>query len=128
IESGVPLPLASVRNRRSLVALGNLADFVVTCATHPAARGEVFFVSDDEDVSTPELIRRLARAMGRPARLWPVPPALLNGAASALGKRDFAQPLLKSLRIDISKARRTLGWAPPLGLDQGLGLAVSGEQ
>ncbi len=126
VAHGIPLPLAAVNsNKRSMVSLSNLVDFIVTCAEHPSAAGEVFFVSDGEDLSTADLIRRLARAMGLRARLIPVPVAVLRGGAMALGLRDLAQRLLGSLQVDISKARQRLGWAPPMGVDEGLKQAVA---
>ncbi|MGQ0537432.1 MAG: UDP-glucose 4-epimerase family protein [Gemmatimonadaceae bacterium] len=125
IALGIPLPLGAVDNRRSLVALDNLVDLIVTCMEHPAAANETFFVSDGEDLSTPQLIRRLARAMGRPARLIPVPPAALTIGATLLGKSAVAQRLLGSLQVDISKTRQLLGWSPPVNVDEGLTRAVA---
>lgn len=126
VEQGVPLPLGLVHNRRSFVALENLTDFLFTCMTHPAAAGQTFLVSDGEDVSTTQLLRRTAQAMGKPARLLPVPAVLLKWGAALLGKRDVAQRLCGSLQVDISKTRQLLGWSPPLTLDQGLKKAVEG--
>jgi nucleoside-diphosphate-sugar epimerase len=120
LERGVPLPLGAVHNRRSLIGVDNLVDFILTCIKHPAAANEIFLVSDGEDLSTPDLIRRLARAIGRPARLVPVPVGVLMTAATVFGKRDVAQKLLSSLQVDTSKARRVLGWTPPIGVDEGL--------
>ena len=117
---GVPLPLGAVHNRRSLVALDNLVDLIVTCTVHPGAANQTFLVSDDEDVSTTELLRRMGRAMNRPVRLIPVPGSLLKLAAALVGKPDVAQRLCGSLQVDIQKTRRLLGWSPPLTLDQGL--------
>jgi len=125
IARGMPLPLGAVENRRSLVGRDNLVDFILTCAMHPAAGNDTFLVSDGEDLSTPDLIRRLARAMGRPARLLPVPPALLRSAATLLGRRDVAERLLGSLQVDITKARRQLGWTPPVSVDDALRQAVA---
>ena len=124
VARGVPLPLGAVNNRRSLVAIDNLVDLINTCVEHPAAANEIFLVSDGEDLSTPELVRRLARAMGRPARLIPVPVPLLLAGAMLLGKRDVARRLLGSLQVDISKARSLLGWTPPVSVDEGLRRAV----
>lgn len=124
VEKGIPLPLGAIHNRRSFVGRDNLADFIVACADHSAAPGETFFVSDGEDVSTTTLIRRIAQAMKRPARLIPVPAAVLWGAAAAIGRRDVAQRLLGSLQLDITKARTMLDWTPPLTLDEGLRRAV----
>ena len=115
VARGVPLPLGGIYNRRSLVGLGNLADLIRVCLTHPAAPGKTFLVRDDPDVSTPELVRRLAAAMGRPARLFGFPPALLR-VAGAVGRR-----LTGSLTVDDGPTRTALGWAPPYGLDEGLG-------
>ena len=119
IYSGVPLPLASVRNRRSLIYVGNLVDAIARCAEHPAARGP-FLVSDEESVSTPELVSRIARALGRPARLVPTPPVLLRVAGMILGRRDEIRRLTGSLVVDSSRARRLLDWRPPYALDAGL--------
>lgn len=120
VAQGWPLPLGAIRNRRSLVALDNLVDFVLVCLEHPGAANETFLVSDGEDVSTPELIRRMASAMGRRARLVPVPMALLRACAALLGRGAAVQRLCGSLQVDISKAREVLGWTPPLTLDEGL--------
>ena len=126
VARGVPLPLGAVNNRRSLVAIDNLVDLIDTCVEHPAAANEIFFVSDGEDLSTPELVRRLAHAMGRPARLFPMPASVLMAGAMLLGKREVAQRLLGSLQVDISKARSLLGWTPPVNVDEGLRRAVQG--
>ncbi len=126
VNRGVPLPLGALDNKRSLVALDNLVDFLITCCTHPAAAGQTFLVSDGEDLSTSELLRRMAAALGKPARLLPVPAGVLTAGATLLGKREFARRLCGSLRVDISKARGVLGWAPPLSVDEGLRLAAAG--
>jgi len=124
VARGLPLPLASIDNRRSLVGIDNLVDFIITCLEHPAAANETFLVSDGEDLSTPDLIRRMAHAMDRPARLLPVPKSVLMAAAAMLGKRNMAQRLCGSLQVDISKARALLGWNPPVSVDEGLRRAV----
>jgi nucleoside-diphosphate-sugar epimerase len=126
LAKGVPLPLGAIHNTRSMVALDNLVDCLVTCLKHPAAAGQTFLVSDGEDVSTSQLLRRTAHAMGKPARLLPVPAVFLQWGASLLGKGDVAQRLCGSLQVDISKTRQLLGWSPPLTLDQGLKKAVEG--
>lgn len=112
VKSGVPLPLGAIANRRSMVALDNLADLLVVCASHPAAPGNVFLVSDGQDVSIAELLRLLAAGMGRRARLIPVPAALIAGFARLLGKSAVADRLLGSLQVDIAHTRETLGWKP----------------
>jgi nucleoside-diphosphate-sugar epimerase len=119
IDSGLPLPFASVRNRRSLIYVGNLVDAIVRCAQHPAARGP-FLVSDEETVSTPELVSRMARALERPTRLVSVPPALLRVAGMIAGRRDEIRRLTGNLAIDSSRVRRLLDWRPPYALDEGL--------
>jgi nucleoside-diphosphate-sugar epimerase len=119
IDSGLPLPFASVHNRRSLIYLGNLVDAIARFAEHPAARGP-FLVGDDESVSTPELVSRIARVLGRPARLLPVPPALLRMAGMIAGRRDEMRRLTGNLAIDSLRARRLLDWRPPYTLDAGL--------
>lgn len=126
VALGIPLPLGSIHNARSMVALGNLVDLLVTCLKHPAAAGQTFLVSDGEDVSTTELLRRTAQAMGKNALLLPVPAFLLELGAAMLGKRAEVQRLCGSLQVDIEKTRRLLGWSPPLTLDQGLKKAVEG--
>lgn len=117
---GLPLPLGAIHNRRSLVALDNVVDLIVTCIEHPAAANETFLVSDGEDLSTTELIRRLARAMGRPARLIPMPTKVLMAGATILGKREVARRLCGTLQVNIIKAREVLGWTPPVSVDEGL--------
>ena len=119
VNSGLPLPFASVRNRRSLIYLGNLVDAIARCAEHPAARGP-FLVSDEETVSTPELVSRIARALERPARLVPTPLGLLQLAGMLAGRRDEIRRLTGNLAIDSSRARRLLDWRPPYTLDEGL--------
>jgi nucleoside-diphosphate-sugar epimerase len=126
LRRGVPLPLGAIHNQRSLVALDNLVDLIITCLTHPAAANQTFLVSDGQDVSTTELLRRMGKAMNCPAHLIPVPAGLLMQAAALLGKRDMAQRLCGSLQVDIQKTRQLLGWNPPLTLDQGLKKAAKG--
>ena len=120
VAHGVPLPLGAIHNRRSLVAVDNLVDLIITCIDHPAAANQVFLAGDGEDLSTTELLRGVARAMGKPSRLIPVPASLLMLAATLLGKEAVAQRLLGSLQVDISKARHLLGWEPPITVEEGL--------
>lgn len=128
ISRGVPLPLGLIRNRRSFVGLGNLLDLIVCCLTHPAAANETFLVSDDEDVSTTEFLRRMGVAMGIRVRLVPLPERWLRIAASFLGRSDIVDRLSGSLQVDISKTRSLLGWNPPFTLDQGLEMAAKGDR
>jgi len=127
VANGIPLPFASVRNQRSLVYVGNLVDALITCASHPAAAGKTYLVSDGEDVSTAELMRRLAGALGVPARLFPCPPALLLLAGRLTGRHEQVERLLGSLQVDSDKIRRELGWMPPCTLQQGLAEAVKAD-
>ncbi len=120
VVRGIPLPFGSIDNRRSMVALDNLLDLIITCIEHPAAANEIFLVSDGEDLSTPDLIRRMACVMGQPARLISVPAAVLMAGATLLGKRDIVRRLCGSLQVDISKTRELLGWTPPISVDEGL--------
>ncbi|HET8800792.1 MAG TPA: SDR family oxidoreductase [Marinobacter sp.] len=120
VEKGLPLPLGATHNQRSLMALDNLVDLIITCIDHPAAANQVFLAGDGEDLSTTELLRAVAGAMGKPARLVPVPAGLLMAGATLLGKKAVAQRVLGSLQVDISKARTLLGWAPPLSVEEGL--------
>jgi nucleoside-diphosphate-sugar epimerase len=127
VQRGWPLPLGAVHNRRSLVALDNLVDFIVTCLTHPQAANQTFLVSDGHDLSTTELVRGLARAEGVRARLVPVPVWTLRACAALLGKGGVAQRLCGNLQVDISKARSLLGWAPPVSVDEGLLRVVTAQ-
>jgi nucleoside-diphosphate-sugar epimerase len=121
---GVPLPFGAVHNQRSLVAIDNLVDLIVTCSDHPAAANQVFLVSDGEDVSTTQLLHKLAQALGTPARLLPIPAWLMSGAAALLGQRALSDRILGSLQVDISKNRQLLGWTPPVTLDKALSLTA----
>lgn len=120
VRRGIPLPLGAIRNHRSLVALENLVDLIITCIGHPSAVGQTFLVSDGEDVSTPDLIRRIAFSMGRTVRLIPVPYAILVAGMTLLGRRELATRLCGSLQVDITKARKVLGWTPPVKMDDAL--------
>ena len=119
VDSGLPLPLGSVHNRRSLIYLDNLVDAIVRCVEHPAAAGPFLF-ADDEVVSTPGLVSRIALALERPARLIPVPPGILRVAGAITGRGDEIRSLTGNLAIDTSRARRRIEWRPPQTLDRGL--------
>jgi nucleoside-diphosphate-sugar epimerase len=120
VDRGIPLPLASINNHRSLIYLENLVDAIITCINYPKAAGQTYLVSDDADISTPELIRRVAAVLGRPARLFPFPPSLMRFAGRLFGKGDAVERLVSSLTIDSSKIRRELGWKPPYTMEQGM--------
>jgi len=125
MQKGVPLPLAAVDNRRSLVGLSNLCDFLLLCARHPGAAGETFLVSDDQDLSTPGLLRQIARQMGRSPRLWPLPAVVLRGLATLLGQQQSLSRLTGSLQLDIRKARTVLEWRPPDPVDTEIARTVA---
>ena len=120
VGKGLPLPLGAVHNKRSLVALDNLVDLIITCIDHPGAANETFLVSDGEDLSTTQLLQGVAAAMGKPSRLIPVPAGVLQFGATLLGKKAVAQRLLGSLQVDISHTQKCLNWTPPLSVKQGL--------
>lgn len=120
LHRGIPLPLGAIHNKRSLVALDNLVDLIITGIFHPASANQVFLAGDGEDMSTTELLRRIGDALGRPARLLPLPTSLLVVGAALLGRRDMAQRLCGSLQVDITKAKALLGWSPPITVDEGL--------
>lgn len=120
LRRGVPLPFGAIHNRRSLVGIDNLVDLLARCVGHPAAAGRIFLVSDGEDLSTTELLRRLGAALGTPARLIPIPGRVLDLAARAAGGAKLAQRLCGSLCVDIEATRQRLAWTPPVTLDEGL--------
>ena len=120
VQRGWPLPLGAVHNQRSLVALDNLVDFIVTCITSPQAANQTFLVSDGQDLSTTELVRGMAQAVGVSTRLLPVPVLALQAGALLLGKGDAMQRLCGNLQLDISKARTLLSWVPPVSVSEGL--------
>lgn len=124
IASGVPLPFASVNNRRSMVALDNLVDLIVTCVDHTAAAQQTFLVSDGHDLSTPALIRGLAQAMEKPPRLFACPPPLLHFAARVMGKVDAMDRLCGNLQVNSIKAQTLLGWRPLVSVEEGFRRAV----
>lgn len=119
-SKALPLPLGAVANRRSMIFVGNLVDALSRCIEHPAAAGQTFLVSDGQDVSTPEIIRHIARALGVSPRLFPFPVAGLKALAVLLSRSEEAGKLLDSLALDSSHIRRCLGWRPPYSLQQGI--------
>lgn len=115
VKFGVPLPFGAIRNRRSMVALDNLVDLLIVCIRHPAAAGGTFMVSDGHDLSSGELVRMIANAVGKRFPLFPVPPALLAAGARMLGKAHVAERLLGSLQVDIDVTQARLEWTPVIG-------------
>ncbi len=128
VQRGWPLPLGAVHNLRSMVALDNLVDFIVTCMIHPQAANQTFLVSDGQDISTAELVRGLAREAGVRARLVSVSPKVLWVVANMLGKVDVIQRVCGSLRVDITKAKTRLEWSPRISVDEGLRRTLAGTK
>jgi nucleoside-diphosphate-sugar epimerase len=120
LRRGLPLPFGCIDNRRSLIGVDNMVDLICTCLRHPAAAGEVFLANDGQDLSTPELLRRLSEALGTKARLLPVRVGILEGVAALAGQRALAQRLCLSLCVDGRKVRETLNWHPPFSVDEEL--------
>lgn len=125
VARGLPLPFGLTANRRSMVFLGNLVDLLQCCVVDPRAADNTFLVSDNHDISTGELVRQLARAMGRHSRLFPVPPVLMQFAANILGKNAVADRILGSLQVDISYTQTMLDWSPPFSIEQGMQATVA---
>jgi UDP-glucose 4-epimerase len=115
-----PLPMKSIANKRSLVSLDNLVDLICTCIEHPNAAGQTFLVSDDNDLSTTELLELIVAASGKSPRLLPFPTPILSFIAKILGKKNVANRLFGSLQLDISQTKEILGWIPPLTVEQGI--------
>jgi nucleoside-diphosphate-sugar epimerase len=120
VRSGVPLPLLSLTNRRSLVGIDNLVDLITTCITHKRAPGKTFLVSDGHDLTIPELLRELAAAMNVPLYLFPCPVIILQSLGYSIGRADDINRLVQSLIIDISDTRRELDWKPLVSVSEGL--------
>jgi len=121
LSFGVPLPLGAIKhNKRSLVYVDNLVDLIKVCIEHPAAANQTFLVSDDEDISTEELLRRNSRALGKKLHLFPVPEGLFNLVGKLVGRGDIGRRLADSLQVDISHTKMTLNWKPPHSLEYGL--------
>ena len=125
VRKGWPLPLGAIRNRRSLLYLGNFVDAIRLCLEHQAAAGQTFLLDDGAAVSTPDLIRAVARAMGRPARLIAVPVGVLEGVGALLGRRAAVARLTGSLYVDSTAIRTRLGWTPPFSMEAALAATVA---
>jgi len=120
LYKSTPLPFGGINNKRSLVAIDNLVDLIITCIEHPGAANEIFLVSDGEDLSTSELLNRVSAALGKKSRLLSVNQQLLELSLKLIGKKDLAQRLCSSLQVDIRKTKTLLNWTPPVNMDDGL--------
>lgn len=120
VDKKLPLPLVSINNKRSLIYVGNFVDAIITCATHANAAGQTYLVSDGEDVSMPQLIKKIASALNKPNYLFPFPMIIMRLFAKIIGKTASVDRLTQSLVIDSSKIRQELDWKPPFTLEQGL--------
>lgn len=120
VDRGIPLPLAAIDNRRSLLYTGNLCDAICTALAREPAPAGTFFVADDEAPSTPALVRALAAGLGRPARLWPLPGPLLRAGAAATGQSAALARLTESLLVDTTRIARELDWQPPVAQAAGI--------
>lgn len=120
LKQGLPLPLGSIHNQRSLVALDNLVDLIIACLVSRAAANQTFMVSDGADVSTTQLLKKMGEAMGKLVRLLPLPQYMIEFAATLLGRKNLAQRLCGSLQVDIQKTRHLLGWSPVVTMDEQL--------
>jgi nucleoside-diphosphate-sugar epimerase len=119
-QKNLPLPLGSIHNKRSLVALDNLIDLIVTCINHPKAANQTFLVSDDRDVSVTELLKMMTLAAGKKSRLIPVPLSLLTLSCKLIGKQAVIERLSGNLQVDISHTKETLNWKPPITIEEGI--------
>lgn len=119
-QKNLPLPLGAIHNKRSLVALDNLVDLIVTCIDHPKAANQTFLVSDDQDISTTELLKLMTRAAGKKPWLLPVPMSWLKLAGKLTGKQAVIDRLCGNLQVDISHTKDTLGWVPPVSVEEGI--------
>ena len=120
VDKKFPLPLANINNKRSLIYVNNFVDAIITCATHPNAAGQTYLVSDGEDVSMPQLIKKIAVALNKPSYLFSFPLSIMHFFAKFVGKSASVDRLTESLVIDSSKIRQELGWKPPFTMAEGL--------
>jgi nucleoside-diphosphate-sugar epimerase len=127
VNFGMPLPFSLINNRRSLIGIDNLIDLLISCIDHPEAKGKTFLVSDDEDLSTPDLINYIASAMGRSARLFPFPVPLLKFLGFCIGRSNQINRLIGSLQLDIEQTRKTLNWSPQVSAQEGIRRMVQGK-
>ena len=125
IDKGLPLPLGAINNQRDMLSLNNLIDLIKTCIEHPAAPGQIFLCSDDEPISTPQLIKLIASGLEKPARLWPVPVSVLRLLACLTGRQAMIQRLSSDFRIDMQHTMNALEWQPPFSVAESMHLAFA---
>ncbi|CDU10798.1 UDP-glucose 4-epimerase [Vibrio coralliirubri] len=124
IDKGIPLPFGAIKNQRSLVYLDNLSNLILTCCEHPSAPGYTFLASDDQDVSTTQLMQTIAHAMGKSPRLIPIPMSWIQAGSSVLNKQHIAQRICGNLQVEIGLTKDILGWKPPVSFEQGIKITV----
>jgi len=127
VKSGIPLPFSIINNKRSMIGIDNLVDLLNHCIDNPNASGKTFFASDEEDLSTPELIKLIASSMGKKANLFPLPIFMLKFLGSIFGKSEEINRLVGSLKIDNSYTKEILNWKPPLSIEEGIRRMVQGK-
>lgn len=120
LDRGLPLPFGAIHNQRSLVGLNNLIDLIITCLNHPAANNQIFFVSDNEDLSTTVLLKRMGKALNKPSRLIPISSNIFKIGLNIIGKKNLSQRLLENLQIDTHQTKELLNWSPPSSVDDEL--------
>jgi len=128
VDRCLPLPFGSIDNRRSLVALPNLVDLIITCLTHPAAANQTFLVSDNHDLSTTGVLKAMAKALGKPSLLIPIPSPWLQTLATLTGKPNLAQRLCSSLQVDIRPTQHRLNWTPPVSISDAMAITAQDFQ
>ena len=127
VRLGIPLPLSLVKNQRSMIGIDNLVDLLIQCIDHPEAIGKTFLASDEEDLSTPELIKLISSSMGRKSNLFPFPIFILKFLGSVFGRREEINRLVGSLRIDNSYTKEILNWVPPVSVEEGIRRMIQGK-
>lgn len=124
-SKNLPLPLDSIENKRSFVGIDNLVSLIFTCIDHPKAANQIFLVSDDNDMSTPELFTIIVEAFGNKARLFKASPSFLKRVANLIGKKSMIDRLCDDLRLDIQHTKDSLNWTPVVSTAEGVKLCVS---
>jgi nucleoside-diphosphate-sugar epimerase len=128
VSMGIPLPLRSINNRRSMISLKNCVDLILCAAQHDKAAGNIYLMGDGNDLSTPELLRRLGEAMKKPVRLFPLPRSIFALGMGLLNQRGVAQRLVENLQVDITRAQRDLNWSPIQSVDDGIAAVMQSNR